>query len=106
MAEQNKTDGDSEAVHRIAIAHRTRAERLDLSGLGLTELTQVAWLGQLAGHLQALDLSSNELTALPISLGQLPHLQELHLSSNRLSRCRSRSASSKSCRGCTFPVTN
>ena len=81
MAEQNKTNAVSEAERRIEEARRTRAQRLDLSSLGLTELPQS--LGQLA-HLELLIVWGNQLTALPESLGQLAQLQTLDVSKNKL----------------------
>ena len=54
---------------------------LDLSGNQLTELPES--LGQLT-QLQSLDLSDNQLTELPESLGQLTQLQSLDLSNNQL----------------------
>ena len=56
-------------------------QTLNLSSNQLTALPES--LGQLT-HLQTLNLSYNQLTALPESLGQLTHLQSLDLSYNQL----------------------
>ena len=52
-----------EAKKRIDQAWRTRAKELDLDGMELTELPES--LGQLT-QLRELNLSSNQLTALPV----------------------------------------
>ena len=74
--------GVSEANRRIRKAGVESAERLDLSGLGLSRLPES--IGQLK-ELTWLNLRRNELSALPESLGQLKRLQELHIGSNQLS---------------------
>ena len=81
LTDRQKTNLIVETERRIEKARRTRAQRLDLSRCGLTELPQS--LGQL-GQLQTLGLSGNQLTALPESLGQLAQLQSLDLSGNQL----------------------
>ena len=62
------------AEQKIEAARRSRATKLDLSDMGLTELPES--LGQLT-QLQSLNLTDNQLTALPESLGQLTQLQSL-----------------------------
>ena len=52
---------------------------LDLSENELTQLPKS--IGQLV-HLEELDLSENKLTKLPASIGQLVNLEELYLASN------------------------
>lgn len=69
------------AERRIAQAKRTGVSDLDLSGNQLTALPES--LGQLTA-LRTLSLDSNQLTALPEGLGQLTALRELWLSSNKL----------------------
>jgi small GTP-binding protein len=76
---RQKTDDIAE--QKIAFAFRSRATKLDLSGNQLKALPES--LGQLT-QLRSLDLSGNELTALPESLGQLTQLQSLDLSGNQL----------------------
>ena len=74
-----------EAYRRIAEANNTGATELDLGGLGLLEIP--AWffaLKQLAA-LERLDLSDNELSALPAEIGQLAALERLYLGDNQLS---------------------
>jgi internalin A len=66
---------------RIDQARRERAFRLDLSEQNLTALPEA--IGRLA-RLQGLSLSGNQLTALPEAIGQLARLQELDLSGNQL----------------------
>ncbi len=56
-------------------------QSLDVSGNQLTALPES--LGQLR-KLQSIDVSSNQLTALPESLGELAELQSLDVSGNRL----------------------
>jgi internalin A len=58
---------------------------LDLSDNQLTALPE--WIAQLQ-NLTSLDLTSNELTALPDAIVQLQNLTELHLIRNRLRRYR------------------
>ena len=69
------------AKEKIKQARRSRATKLDLIGMGLTELPEA--LGQLT-RLREVNLSHNRLTALPESLGQLTQLQSLDLRGNRL----------------------
>ncbi len=69
------------AEQKIEAARRSRATKLDLYSMGLSELPES--LGQLM-QLQSLDLHSNQLTVLPESLGQLTQLQSLDLSHNQL----------------------
>ena len=57
------------------MARLTQLQTLNLSGNQLTALPES--LGQLT-QLQTLNLSGNQLTALPESLGQLTQLQETH----------------------------
>jgi len=66
---------------KIADASRSGETKLDLSHNQLTALPES--LGQLT-HLQSLDLSSNQLMALPEWLGQLTQLQSLDISDNQL----------------------
>jgi internalin A len=77
--ERQKTENRAE--QKIADASRSGATELDLSGNQLTALPES--LGQLT-QLQSLDLSRNQLTALPESLGQLTQLQKLCLYDNQL----------------------
>jgi hypothetical protein len=70
-----------EAEKKIEEARLGRATRLDLSGNQLTELPES--LGRLT-QLQSLDLSVNKVKALPEWLGRLTQLQWLDLTGNRL----------------------
>ncbi|NOH03734.1 MAG: hypothetical protein HND47_18110 [Chloroflexi bacterium] len=70
-----------QAEKKIAEALTSRATKLDLSDMKLTELPES--IGQLT-QLTDLDLSSNQLTTLPDSLGQLTQLTSLDLSDNQL----------------------
>jgi internalin A len=70
-----------EAKRRIRQARWTRAQMLDLSGLGLTELP--AEIGRLT-KLQNLYLHRNQLTGLPKQFSRLTNLQALWLLGNRL----------------------
>ena len=69
------------AEQKIADASRSGETKLDLSGNQLTALPES--LGQLT-QLQSLDLSENQLTALPKSLGQLTQLVVLSVWDNSL----------------------
>lgn len=69
------------AEQKIAKALTSRATKLDLSDMKLTELPES--IGQLT-QLTELNLSSNQLTALPDSLGQLTQLTYLNLAFNKL----------------------
>lgn len=75
------TKAFSKALVRIEQAGKTGATKLDLSGLGLTELPES--LGQLT-KLEFLNLNNNQLTALPESIGQLTQLDGLYLYNNQL----------------------
>jgi Leucine-rich repeat (LRR) protein len=57
-----KDEAYYEAEKKIEEAQKTLAKKLDLSGMGLTELAES--IGQLT-QLQSLDLSRNQLMALP-----------------------------------------
>ncbi len=70
-----------EAETKIEKARLSGATELDLSKNNLTELPES--LGQLT-QLQSLNLASNQLTELPEWLGQLTQLQTLDLSFNKL----------------------
>jgi Leucine-rich repeat (LRR) protein len=69
------------ALERIEAALQNGTTRLNLSGLGLTELPPE--IGQLT-ELQTLDLSNNELQSLPAEIGQLRNLRQLELQNNQL----------------------
>lgn len=77
------SDPMAEAERRIAEARRKKATKLDLSGLGLTEVPDA--LGVLQ-QLQNLSLHNNKLMELPNELFKLRQLQELDLSRNQLSK--------------------
>ena len=62
-------------------AFTSRLQKLDLSSNRLTSLPES--IGNLS-HLQILDLSSNQLTSLPESIRNLSHLQRLYLLNNQL----------------------
>jgi internalin A len=62
-------------------AHIKLEAVLDMSGFGLTELSEN--IGQLT-ELNELNLNGNQLTALPESIGQLTQLQRLYLDNNQL----------------------
>jgi Leucine-rich repeat (LRR) protein len=53
-----------------------------------------------------LDLSHNQLTTLPESLGQLTQLQSLDISGNQLTALPKSLGSSRSCNRWTSPATN
>jgi len=76
-----KNKPNLEAERKIAEAIRSHETSLDLSGNELTTLPES--LGRLS-QLTYLDLSGNELTTLPKSLGQLSQLTSLDLSRNEL----------------------
>jgi len=78
----NDNEGLTKALLKIEGARRTRAAKLNLSGLALTTIPEE--LGQLA-NLQELNLSNNRISVIPEELGQLANLQELDLSNNRIS---------------------
>ena len=65
----------------IAQATEEQWEELDLSGMGLLELSEL--IGQLT-NLTSLNLKNNQLTALPEAIGQLTNLTSLDLSANQL----------------------
>ncbi|MDJ1183337.1 leucine-rich repeat domain-containing protein [Roseofilum casamattae] len=69
------------ALEKIEQARESRATKLDLSNMGLTELPDA--IGQLV-HLQELELEVNQLRSVPEGLGQLVNLQRLNLSGNEL----------------------
>lgn len=69
-----------ELMYRISRAEAGE-QRLDLSGLQLTELPDSLW--QLT-HLIDLDLSENLLTDVPEAIGRFTNLDFLNLSENRL----------------------
>jgi leucine-rich repeat protein SHOC2 len=69
------------ALELIAAAHRDRAKKLDLSGQNLTELPDS--IGQLYS-LVKLDLNNNQLVRLPEEIGNLTRLNKLYLSNNQL----------------------
>ena len=71
----------AKALKRIEEAAQTRAARLSLRDLGLTELPPE--IGKLT-NLTSLNLSENQLTALPPEIGKLTNLTSLALVSNRL----------------------
>jgi internalin A len=98
-----------EAVRRIEEVGKSGARELDLSGLGLSDLPNaigwlavidrwlrahvlkhsvppewIEWIGQLS-HLRSLDLSFNQLSALPAWIGRLSQLERLNLCFNQLS---------------------
>jgi GTPase SAR1 family protein len=72
----------AELLERIKHAARTKETVLNLSGQNLTALPES--LGQLT-HLTVLDLHNNQLSIVPDSLGQLTNLTTLDLSDNQLS---------------------
>lgn len=72
---------NDEALKRIETGRRKKAEKLDLSNLGLTSLPSVIGL---IDHLAILYLSHNQLESLPPEIGQLADLSILDLSYNRL----------------------
>jgi internalin A len=72
---------ESIAEERMQAAGRSGARELDLSNLGLHELSPA--LGQLT-QLRRLNLSDNQLTTLPETLGRLTQLQWLSASDNQL----------------------
>lgn len=71
----------AEAERRIQKALKTGTKRLDLSGVGLTELPKSL---SLLTQLQELLLRDDQLMALPESIGQLAQLWVLDLSRNQL----------------------
>jgi Leucine-rich repeat (LRR) protein len=94
------------ALKRIAEANKSRAEELDLGGLGLTEvppeLTELPWLKRLflgpdekarKEYVELKKRKINALTKLPSKLfPPLPNLELLDLSENSCPRFRPRSA--------------
>ncbi|HYP27307.1 MAG TPA: COR domain-containing protein [Blastocatellia bacterium] len=78
---EKNQDKLSEVSALIEAARKSQIMRLDLSGMGFTEVPES--IGQLT-QLQVLHLSNNKLTKLPDSIGQLTRLQNLYLSGNRL----------------------
>jgi internalin A len=88
MADRH-SEGYQEALRRIEVNYRTKAEDLDLKGLELTELPPE--IGKLK-HLAALNIGydygtdkGNNLKSLPKEITQLANLQELYLTNNQLS---------------------
>ncbi len=71
-----------QAVERIEKCAVNEAGSLDLSELNLSSIPGKA-IGQLT-HLTYLNLSGNQLTALPKEIGQLNDLEELYLERNQL----------------------
>ena len=72
---------NGEVLDRIETARQRRAKSLDLSGNQLTALPEAVF--QLTG-LKVLYLSDNQLTALPEAVSRLTGLTELYLSNNQL----------------------
>ena len=70
-----------QVLELIAAAHRDRATKLDLSSQNLTELPDS--IGEI-DSLVELNLSNNQLVLLPESIGNLHQLTQLHLQSNNL----------------------
>ncbi len=81
---KNKPNADAlnEALALFKETSEIGETTLDLHGLGLTELPEV--FVQLLTKLEYLDLGSNQLTALPESIGQLTKLESLDLEKNQL----------------------
>jgi internalin A len=76
-----RSDGRGDLSDQIERAYRLASSQLDLSGQEITELPQS--IGRLT-QLRSLNLSNNGLTDLPASLGQLTDLQTVGLSENQL----------------------
>ncbi|MFL6334657.1 MAG: COR domain-containing protein [Pyrinomonadaceae bacterium] len=79
---EQESDGWATALSRIELAGSEQNTKLDLSGLGLSELPEQ--LAQLT-HLYTLDLKNNKLTTLPEWFFDLTNLAVLNLSGNQLS---------------------
>ncbi|MDA0268168.1 MAG: leucine-rich repeat domain-containing protein, partial [Cyanobacteria bacterium] len=69
------------AEERIAAALQEGATKLDLSGLGLTEVPEP--IAQLT-HLTVLSLSDNQITEIPEGISQLTNLSTLYLHGNQI----------------------
>lgn len=85
MNQTKHSDGHAKAVRRIQKAVRGYATRLDLSGLGIDDLSPDAE-DLLSGlpQLQVLYLGNNNLTDLPAVLAHLVELRVVYLTGNRL----------------------
>src|SRR4051794_12285038 len=78
---EQESDGWATALSRIELAGSEQNTKLDLSGLGLSELPEQ--LAQLT-HLRILNLKNNKLTNLPEWFFDLTNLTVLNLSDNQL----------------------
>jgi internalin A len=76
--------GYQKALRRISDCVRDATDELDLSDLELVELPPEMWQMSQLGNLKTLDLSGNQLTAIPAELGLPANLQVLDLSRNQL----------------------
>jgi internalin A len=79
--EKQASDESSKVSARIEEARRNRSTYLNLSSEGLTELPES--VGQLT-QLEILYLNDNQLTSLPEFIGQLTKLERLSLDNNQL----------------------
>ncbi len=75
------TEPELEASIRIEEVRKSRADKLDLSGLELTSLPKAIFA---LTQLKTLDLGGNRLDSLPESLGRLTCLESLYLVLNQL----------------------
>ncbi|HYI09594.1 MAG TPA: COR domain-containing protein [Thermoanaerobaculia bacterium] len=79
MARRKRAKPLDDVHDRVERAHRERATRLNLNGLGLTSLPTT--IGELT-DLESLELGQNSLASLPIWISQLANLKILDLSNN------------------------
>jgi Leucine-rich repeat (LRR) protein len=83
MAEQENSEAPSEANRRIEQARARSASHVLLIALGLEELPESLWHLE---HLQSLYLSSNQISSLAESIGQLTALEMFCFSRNVTNR--------------------